>query len=164
MFDPFLESATVIQIHAVNGVIALFTGPFALYSRKYGLFHKIIGYVWFTAMLTVAVTAFFIHSFGVIGPFSPLHLFAVSTILTIAFALWQIRKGNVAAHRDSLRSLYWYGLCLASLVNFLPQRMVNRSFFPDSPNLGFVVIGLGSLVVLGSILRSRQQRFAALHS
>lgn len=159
MFDPFLDSATVIQIHAANGVIALITGPFALYSRKYSTTHKVIGYVWFTAMLTVAVTAFFIHSFAVIGPFSPLHLFAVSSILTLAFSFWQVRKGNNSAHRDSLRSLYWYGLCLASLANFLPERMVNRTFFPNSPDLGFVIIAAGSVVVLVSIFRNRQVRY-----
>jgi hypothetical protein len=43
-----------------------------------------------------------------------------------------------------MHNLYWYGLVIAGLVNFLPGRVTNRVFLGDSQaNYGFEVIALG---------------------
>ena len=56
----------------------------------------------------------------------------------------QIYLGNSALHRRIMHNLYWYGLAIAGLVNFLPGRVINRVFLGDSQaNYGFGVIALG---------------------
>ena len=141
---PFLTAAPHIQLHAIAALVALLLGPVALYRTRRDRLHKITGYVWMLAMLVTALSSFAITNFGVIGPISPIHLLSVLALWSLWRGVTTIRAGNVAAHRATLRNLYWRGVMIAGLFNFLPTgRMVNRVVFPDTPELGWVVIALG---------------------
>jgi uncharacterized membrane protein len=146
---PFLTAAPHIQLHAIAALLALGLGPFALYRTRRNRMHKIIGYIWMTAMLVTALSSFAITEFGMIGPFSPIHLLSVLALWSLWRGVVTIRAGNVAAHRATLRNLYWRGIIIAGLFNFLPTgRMINRIVFPDAPQLGWVVIGAGMAAIL----------------
>jgi len=61
----------------------------------------------------------------------------------------QIYRGNMILHRRIMTNLYWYGLVIAGLFNFLPGRLVNRTISGDASGaLGYVVIILGALSLL----------------
>jgi uncharacterized membrane protein len=66
---------------------------------------------------------------AVIGRFGPIHLPSLFAIWSIFEAMRQIYSGNSALHRRIMHNLYWYGLMIAGLVNFLPGRVTNRVFF-----------------------------------
>lgn len=157
---PLLTAAPVIQFHVVCALTALILGPFALYGRK-SRSHKIVGYVWVTAMVGLAVSSFFIHSFPVLGPFSPIHLLSLFALWSIFEAMRHVFAGRIALHRLVMRNLYWYGLIVAGLFNFLPDRTINRTLFPGTPEAGWVVMGLGGAIALVFILRGRNTRLAA---
>ena len=73
----------------------------------------------------------------------------------------QIYRGNMILHRRIMTNLYWYGLVIAGLFNFLPGRLVNRTILGDaSAELGYVVIILGALSLLGWHLKDRRQILA----
>ena len=80
--DAVLLAAVAIDVLAA-ALVAHFLGPFALDRARRDRLHKVLGYTWVLAMAITALSSFFIHSFPVIGPFSPIHLLAL-------FALWSL--------------------------------------------------------------------------
>jgi uncharacterized membrane protein len=121
------------------------------------MLHKASGYVWVVAMLTMAITAFYIHSFAVIGPFSPLHGFALLTFWSLWRGVTFARQGNIERHRATFRSLYWFGLMIAGFANFLPDRRINQAVFGGQDQLGWIVIALGG-AALAYVARSGRAR------
>ena len=59
----------------------------------------------------------------------------------------RVTSTEVAA-RAALRSLYWQGLAIAGLFNFLPGRMVARSVFPNAPEIGIAIIVFGAIALI----------------
>jgi uncharacterized membrane protein len=80
-----------------------------------------MGRVWAALMFTTACTAFFIRSTS--DGFSPIHLFAVLTFVSLPYALIQVRRGNVEAHLQAMRGTY-IGLIVAGLFAMLPGRTI----------------------------------------
>ena len=126
-------------------MLAIVTGPIPMYRRERDIWHKTLGYIWVIAMVVVALSSFFIHSFAVIGPFSPLHVLAVFTLWSLWRGIASARAGRIAAHRATFRGLYWYGLLIAGLANFLPDRRINQVVFNGQDHLGWIVIGFGAV-------------------
>ncbi len=162
--QPFLDAPAHIQLHAAAATLSLILGPIAIYAKRRGALHKTIGYIWVVAMFTVAVSAFFIHSFALIGPFSPLHGFAILTLWSLWSGINHARRGNIAAHKATFASLYWFGLLIAGLANFLPGRTSNRAVFESNDALGFVVIGVGAAVLVLRVLWMRRNATPSVSS
>lgn len=168
-FDPILAAPPVIQIHAAAASLALLLGPLPLLRKRYDRLHKVAGYVWVTAMAVTALTAFGIHGVALIGPFSPIHLLAVLTLVSLVTGIRYVIKGNIRAHRATMTNLYLRGLVLAGLFNVLPGRTVSRMLFPEQPELGWLVIALGLsaliLHALAPLVKGRKlQRGRALQT
>jgi len=151
--SPILTAAPVIQLHVAAAILSILLGPLALYLRPGTKLHKYTGYIWVSAMAALALSSFGIHSFAVIGPFSPLHGLALVTLWSLYEGIRRARAGQIAIHRRVFRNLYWFGVMVASLFNFLPGRAINRSLLPESPELGFVIIALGLGAAAFAILR-----------
>ncbi len=153
---PFLTAPVHIQIHAIAAMLAIGLGPVVLYRQRRDRVHKWLGRTWVGAMVLTALSSFLIWNFGLIGPFSPIHLLAILTL----WSLWQgagyIRGGNVAAHSAVFRGLYWRGLCVAGLLNFLPGRTMNRSLLTEAPDAGYIVIALGLAALLAQWIVHRR--------
>ncbi len=84
-----------------------------------------------------------------LGPFSPLHGFALLTFWSLWQGIRQVRAGRIQAHKATMRGLYWFGLIIAGLANFLPDRRTNEVFFSGNDSLGWIVIGVGAVVLFG---------------
>lgn len=155
-FQPLLEAGPVIQFHVLAASTALVLGPVALYRKRRDRLHKVTGYVWVLAMAITALSSFGIDSFALIGPFRPIHLLALLALWSLFEGMRHIFAGRVRAHQTVLRGLYLNGLLLAGLLNFLPGRVTNRIFFASTPELGYVVIGVGlCAILLGAVRRRR---------
>ncbi|MDG1802446.1 MAG: hypothetical protein P8J02_11425 [Yoonia sp.] len=103
------------------------------------------------------MSSFTTPSFAMIGPFSPIHGLAIVTLWSLYAALRHVIAGRIALHRMVMRNLYWHGLIIAGLFNFLPGRASNHAFFPENPQLGFVVIGLGVTALVGNTIRQKHR-------
>lgn len=161
--EHFLAAPAYIQIHATAALLALLIGPIAIYRKRRDVLHKTVGYTWIISMLAVSISSFWIHSFGVIGPFSPIHLLSIWTIFVVFRAIHFARIGKIVAHAEMLRWLYWGGLWVAFALNFLPGRMSNRIVFGrvEAEPLVIVAILLVALAFLvGSRWRRIQRRFS----
>ena len=153
---PLLSADPIVQVHVVSALLALGLGPAALYRRRRDRLHKLLGYVWVGAMAVVALSSFGIHSFAVIGPFSPIHALSLFTLWSLFEGMRLILSGRIVAHRTVMRNLYWYGLCVAGLFNFLPGRTMNRVLLGGQDGLGYVVLGLGLGLTLLAVVRGRR--------
>lgn len=147
---PILIAAPIVQLHVAAGLAGILLGPGALYMRAGTPLHKILGYAWVGAMAALALSSFAIHSFAVVGPFSPLHGLALLTLWSLWEGLRRARRGEIAIHRRIFHNLYWFGVIVAGLFNFLPGRAINRALMPETPELGYTVIATGlALVTVG---------------
>ena len=145
--DPLLQAPVAIQIHAFSAIAAFAIGGFVLWRRKGTALHKALGKLWVVLMLVVATSSLFINEIRLIGPFSPIHLFAVLTYAGIGQALWAIRvQRNVAAHRAGMQATYLGALLLAGAFTFLPGRRMHDVLF------GTQAGWLPSLLLIGTVL------------
>lgn len=157
---PLYTADPIVQFHVVCALLALVLGPVALYRRRRDRVHKLLGYSWVCAIAGVALSSFGIHSFAVIGPFSPIHALSLFTLWSLYEGLRLILSGRVIGHRIVMRNLYWYGLCVAGLFNFLPGRTMNKVLLGGQDGLGYVVTGIGLVLILLAVLRGRRAALA----
>lgn len=154
---PYLTAEPHIQLHIALALVALGLGPVALYRQRRDRVHKMFGYTWVICMVGVALSSFAITSFGVVGPFSPIHLLSIWTLWSLFIAIRHVINGRIVMHRLVMRNLYWYGLIIAGLFNFLPGRNTNRVFFEGNESAGYWVIIVGiTLLVANSLLQKRR--------
>ena len=80
-------------------------------------------------MVAVSVSAFFIHEIRLWGPWSPIHLLAIFTLVTLPLAVWHAHRHAVAAHRNAMISIFLGALVIAGLFTFLPGRIMHAVAF-----------------------------------
>ena len=122
----------LIAIHMTAALLAVVTGPVALWARKGATqrpkLHRSFGYAWVTLMLIAAGSAFSIRGGDLpnIGGFSPIHLFIPVVLFGLVGAFWFLAKGNIRAHRRTMLGLY-LGACLgAGAFALLPSRLLGQ--------------------------------------
>lgn len=126
---PLLEASVAIQFHAFAATAALALGAMQLAGPKGTLPHRLIGAVWALLMCLVAVSAFFVHQLRLWGPWSPIHLLAIFTLVMLPVALWHAHRHRVAQHRRAMLGLYFGGLIVAGLFTFWPGRVMHAVLF-----------------------------------
>ncbi len=130
--QPLLDASFAIQFHVLTVVPAAFLGATVLLTRKGTPRHKLLGRIWMILMVMTAISTFFIHQIRVWGDFSPIHILSVVVIVSCGTAIWQIRRGNVRAHKSALISAYIGGIFGAGLFTFWPGRLMNAIFLDGS--------------------------------
>ena len=159
--EPFLSAATSVQVHLVAAVISLLIGPLALYRQRRDSLHKMLGYMWVTAMAVVALSSFAIPSYFTPIGIGPLHLFAVVTLWSLWTGVKHAIQKNTAGHEAVFRGLFSNGLIIAGAFTVLPGRTLNRMLFGEPSQLGWLVFaGVLGLVTFRLVLprvRSRVQ-------
>ena len=94
--QPLLDAAPAIQAHAFTAMAAFALGLVQLAAPKGTLPHRTLGYIWVTLMVVVCVTSFWIHDLRVWGPWSPIHLLAIFTLIALPSAILHARRHQVA--------------------------------------------------------------------
>ena len=154
--DPLLAAPAVIQIHAAAALLAIPLGLGAWLRRPRDGWHRALGYAWVVAMMLAALSAAFIFTIHLIGPFSPIH----ALVPVVLYALWRgvrfARAGRIGAHRATMTALYVQALGIAGLFTLLPGRIMGRVLFPEAPWAGFAAAAL--LLVAGLALWTVRMR------
>jgi uncharacterized membrane protein len=91
--------------------------------------HRALGWIWVALMAVVAVTAFFIHEIRLWGPWSPIHLIAIFTLVMLPLGVWHARRHAVQRHRWTMISLFTGALVIAGLFTFVPGRIMHAVTF-----------------------------------
>jgi uncharacterized membrane protein len=134
--QPLLDASFAVRLHVATVVPAFFLGAWQLLaSRKGSPSHRVIGTIYLALMTVTAVASFFIPSFSSLsvgaGPIrlGLIHLFIPLTFYGVWGTRQALKHGDIAAHRASMRGLYFGGLIIAGLLTFTPGRIMHRMFF-----------------------------------
>ena len=126
---PLLNAAPAIQVHAFAAMAAFALGVVQLTAPKCTLPHRAIGWIWVVSMAVVSVTAFFIHELRLWGPWSPIHLLAIFTLITLPVAVAHARRHAVGKHRRMMIAIFTGALLIAGLFTFVPGRIMHAVTF-----------------------------------
>jgi uncharacterized membrane protein len=126
---PFLNAVPQIPIHAFAAMAAFVLGIVQFAAPKGTLPHRTLGWIWVILMATVAVSSFWIHQIRLIGPWSPIHLLSIFTLITLPLAVWRARRHDVADHRRIMILLFSGALVIAGLFTLLPGRIMHAVVF-----------------------------------
>ncbi len=96
---PLLDAAPAIQLHAFAAMAAFALGIVQLAAPKGTLPHRTLGWIWVALMLAVCVTSFWIHDLRLWGPWSPIHLLSIFTLIMLPLAVLRARRHQVSRHR-----------------------------------------------------------------
>lgn len=126
---PLLNAPFAIQLHAFAAM-----GAFALglvqFARSKGTFsHRTFGWVWVVLMTVVAVSGFWIHHIRLWGPWSPIHLLSIFTLIMLPLGVLMARRHNVRAHRGFMIGIFAGALVIAGIFTFVPGRIMYAVLF-----------------------------------
>ena len=126
---PLLDAAPQIPIHAFAAITAFALGIVEFAGPKGTLPHRTIGWIWVGLMLTVAVSSFWIHQIRLVGPWSPIHLLSIFTLVTVPLGVWAAHRHRVVEHRRIMILLFSGALVIAGLFTLLPGRIMHDVVF-----------------------------------
>jgi uncharacterized membrane protein len=126
---PLLDAAPAIPLHAfaATGAFALALVQFA--APKGTLPHRTLGWIWVSLMVIVAGSSFWIHQIRLLGPWSPIHLLSIFTLVMLSLAVWKAHSHQVRAHRHIMIYLFLGALVVAGLFTLLPGRIMHKVVF-----------------------------------
>jgi uncharacterized membrane protein len=126
---PLLDATPVIPLHALAAMTAFALGVVQFAAPKGTLPHRTIGWIWAGLMATVAVSSFWIHEIKLIGPWSPIHLLSIFTLVVLPLGIWMAHKHLVTDHRRIMTQIFIGALVVAGLFTLLPGRIMHRVVF-----------------------------------
>lgn len=123
----------LIAVHMTAALLAIATGPVALWARRGGTqrpkLHRAFGYAWVTLMLVTATSAALIPSsdeFPHLGRFGPIHVLVVVVYAMLILAFWYLARGNITGHRKTMQGLYFGACVVAGGFTLLPNRYLGQ--------------------------------------
>jgi uncharacterized membrane protein len=122
---PLLDAAPAIPLHAFAAMTAFVLGVVQFAAPKGTLPHRTIGWIWVCLMAAVAVSSFWIHQIRLVGPWSPIHLLSIFTLVTLPLAVWMAHRHRVADHRRIMIFIFSGALVIAGLFTLLPGRIMH---------------------------------------
>jgi uncharacterized membrane protein len=122
---PLLDAPPAIQVHAVAAMTAFALGIVQLSAPKGTLPHRTIGWIWVTLMTVVSFSSFWIHQLRLWGPWSPIHLISIFTLVTLPLAVWAAHRHAVERHRRAMTGLFFGALVIAGIFTLVPGRIMH---------------------------------------
>jgi uncharacterized membrane protein len=126
---PLLEASPAIQFHAFAAMAAFALGVVQLAAPKGTLPHRTIGFIWVALMAVVAVSTAWVHQIKLWGPWSPIHLLSILTLILLPIAVWRAHVHDVSYHRRAMQGLFFGAVVIAGLFTFLPGRIMHAVAF-----------------------------------
>src|SRR5258707_15744266 len=126
---PLLEAAPAIPLHAFAAMTAFALGVVQLAAPKGTLPHRALGWIWVSVMVLVALSSFWIHQIRLLGPWSPIHLLSIFTLIIVPLGIWRAHPHDVATHRRIMIFTFAGALVIAGLFTFVPGRIMHSVVF-----------------------------------
>ena len=126
---PLLSASPAIKLHAFPAMAAFALGVVQLSGPKGTGVHRTLGWLWVVLMLVICISAFWIHQLRLWGPWSPIHLLAIFTLVMLPLAVWAAHRHAVDRHRRAMTGLFAGALLIAGLFTFVPGRIMYKVVF-----------------------------------
>jgi uncharacterized membrane protein len=123
--EPLLSASPAIKLHAFAAMAAFALGIVQFWRPKGTSAHRAIGWLWAGLMLVISVSAFFIHELRLWGSWSPIHLLAILTLVTLPIGVLHARQHRIGQHRIYMISIFCGALLIAGLFTFVPGRIMH---------------------------------------
>jgi uncharacterized membrane protein len=127
--EPLLQASPAIQVHTGAALLALGLGIGQFAVPRGSAPHRLVGWGWVALMAVTAASSLFIHELRLLGPWSPIHLLAVYTLVMLAVAVHAARTHAVRRHRNTMISLFVLALLGAGAFTLLPGRIMHAVLF-----------------------------------
>ena len=127
--EPLLSASPAIQLHAFAAMTAFMLGLVQLAAPKGTLPQRTLGGIWVAIMFVVAISSFFIHQLRIWGPWSPIHLLSIFTLVMLPLGVWRAHHHQVQSHRWTMISIFVGALVIAGLFTFVPGRIMHAVAF-----------------------------------
>jgi uncharacterized membrane protein len=128
---PLRDAAPAIQLHAFAAMTAFVLGIVQLSAPKGTLPHRTIGGIWVALMVVVSLSSFWIHELRLWGPWSPIHLLSIFTLVTLPLAVWAAHRHAVDRHRRAMTAIFFGALVVAGLFTLVPGRILHKVVLGD---------------------------------
>ena len=126
---PLLDAAPAIPLHAFAAMAAFALGLVQFAAPKGTLPHRTIGWIWVLLMASVAISSFWIQTIRLVGPFSPIHLLLMFTLIVLPIGVWRAHRHRAADHKRIMTMIFAGALVIAGLFTFLPGRIMHAVVF-----------------------------------
>jgi uncharacterized membrane protein len=126
---PLLDAAPAIPVHAFAAMAAFVLGTVQFAAPKGTLPHRTVGWIWVGLMVSVAISSFWIHQIRLLGPWSPIHLLSILTLVTVPLGVWMAHRHRVADHRRIMIIIFLGALLVAGLFTLVPGRIIHSVVF-----------------------------------
>ena len=126
---PLLNAPSTIPLHAFAAITAFVLGVVQLAAPKGTLPHRTLGWIWVGLMATVAISSFWIHQARIIGPWSPIHLLSIFTLVILPLGVWRAHRHRVKDHRRIMIFIFTGALVIAGLFTLVPGRIMHTVIF-----------------------------------
>lgn len=116
----------MLTLHITSSFLALALGTGILLLAKGTRQHKYAGRVWVLAMVSSAISSFWLGGgvLPVFGQLGPIHLLSVWILWAVCQAIRTARRQEITRHREWIRGAY-IGLVVAFVGTLLPGRWVS---------------------------------------
>jgi uncharacterized membrane protein len=128
-FAPLLDAMAPIPLHAFAAMAAFVLGVVQFAAPKGTLPHRTLGWIWVGLMAAVAVSSLWIHQIRLFGPWSPIHLLSIFTLVMLPLGVWRAHRHQVSAHRWTMIGIFSGALVIAGLFTFVPGRIMHAVLF-----------------------------------
>jgi uncharacterized membrane protein len=122
---PLLNASPIIQVHAFAAMAAFALGFVQFAAPKGTLPHRTIGWIWVVLMTTIAASSFWIQEIRLVGPFSPIHLLSIFTLVMLPLAVFAAHRHRVPQHRRIMIAIFVGALLIAGAFTFVPGRIMH---------------------------------------
>jgi len=129
--EPLLAAEQPVPIHAFAAMAAFALGLVQLVGPMGTLPHRTIGWIWVFLMATIAVSSFWIHDIRFWGPWSPIHLLSILTLVMLPIGVLHARMHRVPGHKRTMISLFVGALVVAGAFTFVPGRVMHEVVFGE---------------------------------
>lgn len=136
--------STLGWIHTIFGLVALAAGTAVLLIRKGTRWHRTLGHVYLTAMVSLNVSGLFIYN--LYGHFGPFHWMALGSLLTLMAGMVP-----VFTRRPKGSWLEWHAVFInGSFVGLAAATAAEvTSRIPGTEDIFGLVVGVTSALVIG---------------
>jgi uncharacterized membrane protein len=118
----------VVWAHIATILVALVLTPFMLLRRRGDRPHRVLGWVWASALFLTAAISFEVRTINP-GGFSFIHLLSLLTIVQVPLIVLYARRHDWKRHRAAVRGMVTGALLVAGFFTFPFGRLMGAWLF-----------------------------------
>ena len=118
----------VVWAHIATILVALVLTPFMLLRKRGDRPHRVLGWIWASALFLTAAISFGVREIND-GGFSFIHLLSVLTVVQVPLIVVYARRHDWKRHRSAVRGMVTGALLVAGFFTFPFGRLMGRWLF-----------------------------------